>query len=79
MDIVVEVKLCSSRAKIRFDPHRYSIHGKALSALGEPVEPIIQNACAFQEDQGYFDDYTGIVLDETEGKRLAAALGYTRR
>ncbi|GAB2824666.1 class II aldolase/adducin family protein [Streptomyces daliensis] len=55
--------------------HSHSVHGRALSSLGVPVEPYTQDACAFFGDQGYLDDYTGVVLDEAEGKRLAAALG----
>src|SRR3712207_1266495 len=37
--------------------------------------PITQDACAFYNDQGLFDDYTGVVLDVEEGKRIAHALG----
>jgi ribulose-5-phosphate 4-epimerase/fuculose-1-phosphate aldolase len=55
--------------------HSHSVHGRALSSLGVPVEPFTQDACAFFNDQGYLDDYTGVVLDEAEGKRLAEALG----
>ncbi len=31
--------------------------------------------CAFYQDHGLFDDYTGVVTDLEEGKRIAAALG----
>src|SRR5690606_5344824 len=34
-----------------------------------------QDACAFFEDHAVFDDYTGVVLDVEEGKRIAHALG----
>ena len=55
--------------------HAHSIYGKALSALGEPLEPITQDVCAFYRDHSVFDDYTGVVLDIEEGKRIAHALG----
>ncbi|MEO3813062.1 class II aldolase/adducin family protein [Sphaerisporangium sp. B11E5] len=55
--------------------HSHSLHGKALSALGQMVEPLTQDACAFYEDHGLFDDYTGVVLDVEEGRRIARALG----
>ena len=55
--------------------HAHSLHGKAWSSLGRLLDPITQDACAFFEDQGLFDDYTGVVLDVEEGKRIAAALG----
>jgi ribulose-5-phosphate 4-epimerase/fuculose-1-phosphate aldolase len=55
--------------------HTHSMHGKAWSALGRHLDPISQDACAFHHDHGLFDDYTGVVLDPEEGKRIAHALG----
>ncbi|MFF3731835.1 class II aldolase/adducin family protein [Streptomyces sp. NPDC002476] len=55
--------------------HTHSVHGRALSALGELVEPITQEACAFYEDHALYDAYTGVVVDAEEGRRIAAALG----
>ncbi|WP_242890919.1 class II aldolase/adducin family protein [Actinomadura litoris] len=55
--------------------HSHSTHGRALSALGRRLEPITQDVCAFYQDHGLFDDYTGVVTDLEEGKRIAAALG----
>ncbi|HLN07316.1 MAG TPA: class II aldolase/adducin family protein [Acidimicrobiales bacterium] len=55
--------------------HAHSVHGKAWSSLGRFLEPITQDVCAFYEDHGLFDDYTGVVLDIEEGKRIAHALG----
>jgi ribulose-5-phosphate 4-epimerase/fuculose-1-phosphate aldolase len=57
--------------------HAHSIYGKSWSALGRLLDPITQDACAFYEDHGLFDDYTGVVVDLEEGKRIAHALaGY---
>ena len=55
--------------------HSHSVHGKAWSALGRLLDPITQDVCAFYEDHALFDDYTGVVLDLEEGKRIAHALG----
>jgi ribulose-5-phosphate 4-epimerase/fuculose-1-phosphate aldolase len=55
--------------------HSHSVYGRALSALGQVIEPITQDACAFYQDVSLFDDYTGVVTDVEEGKRIAAALG----
>ncbi|WP_369376939.1 class II aldolase/adducin family protein [Streptomyces sp. cg36] len=55
--------------------HTHSLHGRALAALGELVEPYTQEACAFFEDHALFDAYTGVVVDAEEGRRIAAALG----
>jgi ribulose-5-phosphate 4-epimerase/fuculose-1-phosphate aldolase len=55
--------------------HSHSLHGKAWSSLGRLLDPLTQDACAFYEDHALFDDYTGVVLDLEEGKRIAHALG----
>jgi ribulose-5-phosphate 4-epimerase/fuculose-1-phosphate aldolase len=55
--------------------HSHSLFGKSLSALGELLEPITQDVCAFYDDHALFDDFTGVVLDVEEGKRIAHALG----
>src|SRR5881394_24150 len=55
--------------------HAHSIYGKSWSALGKLLDPITQDACAFYGDHALFDDFTGVVLDVEEGKRLAHALG----
>src|SRR3954449_12870882 len=55
--------------------HSHSIYGKSWSALGKLLDPITQDACAFYGDHALFDDFTGVVLDTEEGKRLAHALG----
>ena len=55
--------------------HAHSIHGKAWSCLGRLLDPLTQDACAFYQDHALFDDYTGVVLDLSEGKRIAQTLG----
>lgn len=55
--------------------HSHSVYGKSISALGIQLEPITQDVCAFYEDHALFDDFTGVVLDTEEGKRIAHALG----
>lgn len=55
--------------------HTHSPYGRAFSTLGRPLRPLTQDACAFYGDHAIFDDYTGVVLDVEEGKRIAHALG----
>ena len=55
--------------------HAHSVHGKSWSALGRLLDPITQDVCAFYEDHSVFDDYTGVVVDVEDGKRIAHALG----
>ncbi|MFI7317928.1 class II aldolase/adducin family protein [Streptomyces venezuelae] len=55
--------------------HCHSLHGRALSTLGELLDPITQEACAFYENHALYDGYTGVVVDAEEGRRIATALG----
>jgi ribulose-5-phosphate 4-epimerase/fuculose-1-phosphate aldolase len=55
--------------------HAHSIYGKSFSSLGRLLDPLTQDACAFYGDHALFDDYTGVVVDVEEGKRLAHSLG----
>ena len=65
----------SSRPDVVAAAHAHSIYGKAWSSLRRPLAPITQDACAFYGDHAVFEDYTGVVLDTEEGKRIAHALG----
>jgi ribulose-5-phosphate 4-epimerase/fuculose-1-phosphate aldolase len=58
--------------------HSHSLHGKAWSTLGRLLDPLTQDACSFYGDHSLFDDYTGVVLDTEEGKRIAHALGHRK-
>lgn len=55
--------------------HSHSVYGKAFSSLGKTLAPLTQDACAFYEDHVLFDDFSGVVLDNSEGERISAALG----
>ncbi|MDJ1135965.1 class II aldolase/adducin family protein [Streptomyces iconiensis] len=72
---VVHSRVHSARPDVVAVAHSHTTYGRALSALGEPLEPITQDACAFYEDHALLDRYTGVTVDEEEGGRIAAALG----
>lgn len=55
--------------------HAHSLYGKTWSTLGRLLDPITQDVCAFYNDHVLFDDFTGIVYDLEEGRRIAEALG----
>jgi ribulose-5-phosphate 4-epimerase/fuculose-1-phosphate aldolase len=58
--------------------HAHSVHGRAFAALSKTLDPIIQESCAFYQDHVLFDEYRGLVLEQTEGERIAARLGQQR-
>jgi ribulose-5-phosphate 4-epimerase/fuculose-1-phosphate aldolase len=65
----------AARPDVMSAAHTHSKSGRAWSTLGRLLDPITQDSCSFYEDHGLFDDYTGVVLDVEEGKRIAHALG----
>jgi ribulose-5-phosphate 4-epimerase/fuculose-1-phosphate aldolase len=55
--------------------HAHSVYGKTWSSLRRPLDALTQDSCAFYGDHAVFEDFTGVVLDLEEGKRIAHALG----
>ncbi len=72
---VIHSQVHAARPDVIAAAHAHSVYGKAWSSLRRPLDPLTQDACAFHGDHAVFDDYTGVVLDLDEGKRLAHALG----
>ncbi|HWB67010.1 MAG TPA: class II aldolase/adducin family protein [Mycobacteriales bacterium] len=71
----IHSRVHAARPDVIAAAHSHSTYGRALSTLGETLEPITQDVCAFYQDHALFDDYTGVVTDLEEGKRIATALG----
>jgi ribulose-5-phosphate 4-epimerase/fuculose-1-phosphate aldolase len=71
----IHSSLHEARPDVLAAAHSHSKFGRAFSALHEPLSPLTQDSCIFYEDHALFDDYTGVVNDPDEGKRLAHALG----
>ena len=71
----IHSQIHAARPDVVAAAHSHSIYGKSWSSLGRLLDPITQDVCAFYGDHAVFDDYTGVVLDIEEGKRIAHALG----
>lgn len=71
---VIHSSVHAARPDVIAAAHAHSIYGKSWSSLGRTLDPITQDVCAFFEDHEVFDDYTGVVIDLEEGKRIAHAL-----
>ena len=71
----IHSQIHAARPDVVAAAHAHSVHGKAWSSLRRPLDPLTQDSCAFYGDHAVFDDYTGVVLDLEEGKRIAHALG----
>ena len=72
---VIHGAVHAARPDVVAAAHSHSVHGKAWSSLRRPLDPLTQDSCAFYGDHALFDDFTGVVLDHEEGKRIAHALG----
>ena len=71
----IHAAIHQARPDVTAAAHCHSLHGKSWSALGRLLDPLTQDACAFYEDHALFDDYTGVVVEVEEGRRIATALG----
>lgn len=71
----IHSRIHEARPDVVAAAHTHAVHSRAWAALGRPLDPITQDACAFFEDHRVFDEFTGVVLDRGEGARIAARLG----
>ena len=71
----IHSRVHAARPDVVAAAHAHSMYGKSWSSLGRRLDPLTQDACAFYEDHGLFDDYTGVVMATDEGDRIAKALG----
>jgi ribulose-5-phosphate 4-epimerase/fuculose-1-phosphate aldolase len=67
--------LHAARPDILAAAHSHSLYGKAWSSLGRLLDPLTQDSCGFYEDHVLFSAFSGVVLDTSEGEKIAAALG----
>jgi ribulose-5-phosphate 4-epimerase/fuculose-1-phosphate aldolase len=71
----IHSQIHAARPDVIAAAHSHSVCGKTWSTLARKLDPLTQDACAFYDDHEVFDDYTGVVVDIQEGKRIAHALG----
>ncbi len=73
--VAIHCSVHAARPDVIAAAHAHGPYGKTLSAMEMGIEPLTQDACAFYDDFGVYDTYTGVVLDPEEGKRIGHALG----
>lgn len=71
----IHSQIHAARPDVVAAAHAHSVYGKSWSSLGRLLDPLTQDACCFYQDHSLFDDYTGVVLEPEQGKRIAQALG----
>jgi ribulose-5-phosphate 4-epimerase/fuculose-1-phosphate aldolase len=74
----IHSRVHAARPDVVAAAHSHSIYGRSFASLGKRLDPITQDSCAFFGDHGLFADYNGVVLDPSEGDRIAGALGSSK-
>jgi ribulose-5-phosphate 4-epimerase/fuculose-1-phosphate aldolase len=64
-----------ARPDVSAAAHCHSLHGKAWSAFGRPIDILTQDSCLFHDNLGVYKNFGGIVLAREEGENIAKALG----
>ena len=71
----IHSELHKARPDVVAAAHSHSLYGKAFSALGKLLDPLTQDSAAFYDDHALFTEYSGVVLDTSEGEKIAKVLG----
>lgn len=71
----IHSELHKARPDVVAAAHSHSLYGKAWSALGRLLEPLTQDSAAFYDDHALFEEFSGVVLDPSEGRKIAETLG----
>lgn len=75
----IHSELHKARPDVVAAAHSHSLYGKAWSSLGRLLDPLTQDSAAFYESHSIFEDFSGVVLDTSEGEKIAKALGPTNK
>lgn len=71
----IHAEVHKARPDVVCAAHTHAVYGKAWSSLGKALDPISQDACAFYNDHAVFEEFTGVVVDNSEGVAIAKGLG----
>lgn len=71
----IHSELHKARPDVVAAAHSHSLYGKAWSTLGRLLDPLSQDSAVFFEQHALFSDFSGVVLDTSEGAKIAKALG----
>jgi ribulose-5-phosphate 4-epimerase/fuculose-1-phosphate aldolase len=74
----IHAAIHAARPDVVAAAHTHSTYGKAWSALGRLLDPITQDSCVFYQDHALLEPFSGVVLLDAEGRRLAETLGHKK-
>ncbi|BGP45128.1 hypothetical protein JCM10450v2_000945 [Rhodotorula kratochvilovae] len=76
--IMIHSAIHKARPEVQVAAHCHSLHGKAWSVFGKPIDIMTQDGCLFYDNLAVYKNFGGIVLAPEEGKNIADALGPTK-
>ena len=71
---LIHAAIHEARPDVICAAHAHGTYGRAFCSLAKPLDIITQDHCAFYKDLALYEDYGGVVLDDQEGKDIAACL-----
>jgi ribulose-5-phosphate 4-epimerase/fuculose-1-phosphate aldolase len=73
--VAIHCAVHAARPDVIAAAHAHGPYGKTLSTLPMRIEPLTQDACAFYDDHGVHESYSGVVLDPEDGRLIGESLG----
>ena len=73
--VAIHCAVHAARPDVIAAAHAHGPYGKTLSSLPQGIEMLTQDACAFYDDFGIHESFSGVVLDSQEGDKIGRALG----
>lgn len=74
----IHSEIHAARPDVVAAAHAHSRYGSAWSAMNRPIQPLTNEGCMFFEDHVVHTDHTGVTLEESKAKAIAASLGSAR-
>ncbi|KAL4796750.1 class II aldolase/adducin N-terminal [Aspergillus venezuelensis] len=71
----IHSEIHKARPDVNAACHAHSVAGKAFSCFGRELEMITQDSLRFYKSHAVYREFRGVITDNEEGKRIAAALG----
>ncbi len=73
--VAIHCAVHAARPDVIAAAHAHGPYGKTLSSLPQGIEMLTQDSCAFYDDFGIHESFSGVVLDAEEGGKIGKALG----
>ncbi len=73
--VAIHCAVHAARPDVVAAAHAHGPYGKTLSSLPMGIDMLTQDSCAFYDDFGVYEEFSGVVLAAEEGEKIGKALG----